>query len=351
MRIAVVNDLMSESLCQIILSVPDYDIAWVTHDGAEAVRKCASDCPDLVLMDPDIQGMDGVEATRRIMKATPCPILIVTSKVEDNAAKVFKAIGYGALDAVNTPLPGNDEQAQRSREALLKKIVTIIKLQSGTRTPPKTKSFRSKTGSFRSKTESFRSLIAQLLPPLIVIGSSTGGPKMLVKVLSRFPKNLKAAIVIVQHLDQEFSFGLAEWLNMQTLLQVRVATRGARPEQGIVDVAGTNDHLILTAGLTFTYTPEPQGNPYRPSVDVFFKSVAKHWPDKGCAVLLTGMGRDGATELANLRKLGWHTITQDKTTSVVYGMPKAAKELNAAVEILPIEKISSAILRKLRLEV
>jgi two-component system response regulator WspF len=228
--------------------------------------------------------------------------------------------------------------------------MTIIKLQRGTRSPRKTESFRSNTRSFRPKTESFRSLIAQLVPPLVVIGSSTGGPKTLVQVLSRLPKNLKAAIVIVQHLDQEFSGGLAEWLNIQTPLQVRVAARGARPEQGIVDVAGTNDHLILTAGLTFAYTPEPQRNPYRPSVDVFFKSVAKYWPDKGCAVLLTGMGRDGAAELANLRKLGWHTITQDKTTSVVYGMPKAAKELNAAVEILPVEKISSAMVRALKLE-
>jgi len=183
-----------------------------------------------------------------------------------------------------------------------------------------------------------------------VIGSSTGGPKTLLKVLAPLPENLGAAIIVVQHLDEEFSPGLADWLNTQTALRVRIAPRGARPEKGIVDVAGTNDHLILTRGLTFAYTPEPRNNPYRPSVDVFFKSVAEHWPDTGCAILLTGMGRDGAVELANLRRLGWYTIAQDQATSVVYGMPKAAKELDAAVEILPIEEISPAILKRLKVK-
>jgi two-component system response regulator WspF len=357
MRIAVVNNLVPQDLCRIILTIPDYEIAWVAHDGAEAVKKCASDRPDLILIDPDLPRMDGVEATCRIMEEFPCPILIVTTKVEDNAAKVFKAIGCGALDAVNTPLRGDDEQAQRSREVFLKKINTIVKLQGAPskKVAPKTESkaealrrktesFREQAETFRRKTESFRMFLSEQIPPLVIVGSSTGGPKTLVKVLSRLPENLEVAVVIVQHLDKEFTSGLADWLNAQTSLKVRVATRGAYPEKGIVDVAGTNDHLILTAGLRFAYTPEPRNNPYRPSVDVFFKSVAKHWPNKGCAILLTGMGRDGATELANLRNIGWYTIAQDQATSVVYGMPKAAKELNAATEILSLEKIGSAIL-------
>ena len=240
MRIAVVNNRVPQDLCQIILDVPGYEIAWIAHDGGEAVKKCAFDQPDLILMDPDVPGMDGVEATRRIMEESPCPILIVTTKVDDNAAKVFKAIGCGALDAVNTPLLGDDEQAQRSREAFLKKINTIVKLQgtppqkvppqrtssqkvSPQKAFPETESFRTKTESFRKKaedlrrkTESFRALLIEQVPPLVIIGSSTGGPKTLVKVLSRLPENLGAAVVIVQHLDEEFSSGLAGWLNTQT---------------------------------------------------------------------------------------------------------------------------------------
>jgi two-component system response regulator WspF len=118
----------------------------------------------------------------------------------------------------------------------------------------------------------------------------------------------------------------------------------------VVDVAGTNDHLIVTSGLTFAYTPEPFDNPYRPSVNVFFRSAAKHWPDIGCGIILTGMGRDGAAELLTLRSLGWHTIAQDQQSSVVYGMPKAAKELHAAAEILSIDEVAPAILRFIALK-
>lgn len=354
MRIGVVNSSMPDRLCRIILSVPDYEIAWVAHDGNDAVRQCAVDRPDLVLLDPDIPGLDGVEATRRIMARTPCPILIVTGAIDQNAARVFKAIGCGALDAVNAPLLGKTEQAQQSRTAFLKKIKTLVKLQNSFSFPD-TESFRTETvrrkstatfsgdtERLRQKTETFR-MNAIHVPPLVVIGSSTGGPKTLVKVFSRLPSRLDAAIVVVQHLDQEFSAGLAEWLNTQTPLRVRVAARGTHPAKGVIDVAGTNDHLVLTAGLTFAYTPEPVENPYRPSVDVFFRSVARYWPEPGCAILLTGMGRDGAVELVNLRSLGWHTIAQDQATSIVYGMPKAAKELNAALKILPINEIAPAI--------
>lgn len=417
MRIAVVNNIMPERLCRIILGVTGYEIAWIARDGTDAVKKCAVDCPDLLLIDPDLPGMDGVEATRKIMGETPCPILIVTPAIDQNAGKVFKAIGYGAVDAVNAPLLGEDDQAQRSRTIFLKKIKTIFTLHhkgqpssvvdilhiktespgmSGVGSPrPRTDTFRQRSeiippsgeespsprteifrrhseligvsneegsnpraetprrrsdpvrvGSepIRTKTEMFRS-VGFYLPPLVVIGSSTGGPKTLVSIFSKLPKDLEAAIVVIQHLDQEFSAGLADWLNMQTPLRVRVAIRGTHPEKGVVDVAGTNDHLVLTAGLTFAYTPDPYDNPYRPSVDVFFRSVAKYWPNTGCAILLTGMGRDGAAELATLRSLDWYTIAQDQATSVVYGMPKAAKELDAATEILALDQIAPAILQ------
>lgn len=360
MRIAVVNHQAPERICRILQEVPGYTIAWIAHEGEEAVRKCRADLPDLLLIDPDIPGLDGIEVTRQIMERTPCPILIVTLAIEQNAARVFKAIGCGALDAVDIPLPGYDSQAEQSRKTFLKKIKTMSRLQRHENNPfqvdsppPKTehprsetqsKNTRLKTEMFRRKTETFRAY-GFALPPLVVIGSSTGGPKTLVQVLSQLPRDLEAAVVVIQHLDQEFSAGLAEWLNTQTSLQVRIATRGSRPEKGIVDVAGTNDHLVLTSGLTFAYTPEPFDNPYRPSVNVFFRSVARHWPDIGCGIILTGMGRDGAAELLTLRSLGWHTLAQDQETSIVYGMPKAARDLNAAVEILALDQIAPAILK------
>jgi len=335
-RIAIVNHLTSavEGLRKIVLSVPGREVCWVAQNGAEAIRKCAADRADLILMDVIMPKMDGVEATRRIMSESPCPILVVTPTVDGNAAKVFEAMGHGALDAINTPLMGNDPVARNSREALLKKIEMIGKLGGVTPKTPTTKLTRQ--------------ISRGQVPPLIVIGSSTGGPKALAEVLSRLPAGLDAAIVIVQHVDGAFSAALADWLDQQTPLRVKLAPEGGRPRKGTVFLAGTGDHLVLTPDLRFSYTQEPRNNNYRPSVDTFFKSVADHWPEKCVAVLLTGMGRDGAEGLAVLRQTGWHTMAQDEETSIVYGMPKAAKELGSAVEILPVGKIALAILRFLQ---
>ncbi|MBL7213168.1 MAG: chemotaxis response regulator protein-glutamate methylesterase [Desulfobacteraceae bacterium] len=336
MRIAIVNHLRSavEGLRKIILSVPGREVCWVAQNGAEAVRKCVADKPDLILMDVIMPKVDGVEATRRIMSESPCPILVVTPTVDGNAGKVFEAMGHGALDAINTPLMGNDPVARKSREALLKKIEMIGKLGGVTSKAPTPKLTRR--------------ISREHVPPLIVIGSSTGGPKALAEVLSRLPAGLDAAIVIVQHVDGAFSAALADWLDQQTPLRVKLAPGGGRPKKGTVFLAGTGEHLVLTPDLRFSYTQEPRSSNYRPSVDTFFKSVADHWPEKCVAVLLTGMGRDGAEGLAVLRQAGWHTMAQDEETSIVYGMPKAAKELGSAVEILPVGKIALAIRRFLQ---
>ena len=333
MRIGIVNDtaLIVEFLRKIVLSVTDHEIAWVARNGAEAVEKCAAYTPDLILMDLIMPVMDGVEATRQIMNRSPCPILVVTATMDGNTAKVFEAMGFGALDATNIPVMGNDPAAQQGIDALLKKIEMIGKLN--------------RQSSLSPLRRASRPALSNSVPPLIVIGSSTGGPKALAEVLSSLPAELGAGVVIAQHVDSEFSGGLADWLNAQTDLNVRLASEGCRPALATVFLAGSNDHLILTPDLTLAYTTEPGNIPFRPSVDVFFKSVAKLWPSKGVAVLLTGMGRDGAEGLAVLRRAGWYTIAQDEATSVIYGMPKAAKELGAATDILPIGEVGPAILR------
>ncbi len=337
MRIALVNDLgmAVESLRRIILSVPGHEIVWIARNGREAVEKCAADPPDLILMDLIMPVMDGVEATRRIMKESPCAVLIVTATVGNNAAKVFEAMGHGALDAVNIPMMGGGAEAQRSRYTLLRKIHNIARLRGQASASPS------------------RPPELSRITPLVAIGSSTGGPKALAQVLSAFPAKLDAAVVVVQHVDEKFSAGLAEWLDGHTPLRVQLAAEGGQPTRNTVFVAGTNDHLVLTPALTFSYTPEPGNTSYRPSVDVFFNSLVRHLPAEfvrdGCVgVLLTGMGRDGAEGLAALRRIGWHTIAQDEGTSVVYGMPKAARDLGAADRILPVERIGRAVADHLR---
>jgi two-component system, chemotaxis family, response regulator WspF len=335
MRIAIVNDLSLavEILRRIVLDSAVHKVAWVARTGEDAVQKCEADTPDLILMDLFMPDMDGVEATRRIMYASPCPILVVTATMEGHAGKVFEAMGHGALDAINTPMMGSGESARESRDALLKKIGIIEKLSCNSQVSPMK---RQSKGTCSLKVSS-----------LIAIGASTGGPKALAEILSRMPANLGAGIVMAQHVDGEFSAGMAKWLDEQSPLSVRLAEEGACPCRGTALLAGKNDHLVLTSSLDLAYIKEPVATPFRPSVDVLFKSVAAHWPSMGIAILLTGMGRDGAEGLKMLHRVGWHTIAQDEATSVVYGMPKAARDLGAASEILPIDQIAPAILRRL----
>ena len=323
MRIAVVNDLPMavEALRRVLAAAPQHSLAWVARDGAEAVRLCRHDRPDLILMDLIMPVLDGVEATRQIMKHSPCAILVVTATVRGHAPKVFEAMGAGALDAVDTPVLGPSGSAEGGHK-LLERVAVIERLLGAGR---------------RAEREQQR--LQAGLPPLLLLGASTGGPKALAAALSALPTPFPAAAIVVQHVSAQFAPGLADWLDQLTPLKVRVAEEGAALEPGTLLVAASDDHLAMTADGTLTYTPEPRDCPYRPSVDVLFESAARHYRTPSIAVLFTGMGSDGARGLLALRQAGWHTVAQDAATSVVYGMPKAAAELNAAVEILPLEKI------------
>src|SRR3954464_6899271 len=146
-----------------------------------------------------------------------------------------------------------------------------------------------------------------------------------------------------QHSDETFASGMANWLGEPTGHRVELAAEGDRPARGRRLLAATNDHMVLTADRRLGYVVEPRDLSYRPSVDLLFASVAAHWPRPGVAALLTGMGRDGAEGLLRLRRRRWQTIAQDEATSVVYGMPRAAVEIGAAAQVLPLAKIAAAI--------
>ncbi|MCF8239941.1 MAG: chemotaxis response regulator protein-glutamate methylesterase [Melioribacteraceae bacterium] len=335
MRIAIVNDLKIavETLKRVVLSIPGYEVAWVAWDGQEAIDKIQDDKPDLVLMDLIMPVMDGVESTRRIMQTCSVPILVVTASVRGNSPKVFAAMGYGALDAVKTPKLGINGSLEGA-EVLVEKIKVISRL------------IGKRADGFDTTVESFQREIAKTdLPTLVVIGSSTGGPKALSEILTEIPANFRSPIVIIQHVDESFANGLAEWLNHYSKLTVKIAKNGQSPRPGTVFIAGTNDHLILKPNLTFEYTHEPASYPYRPSVDVFFNSVAENWYGKVVAVILTGMGKDGAKGMLSIKKSGMTTIAQDKDTSIVYGMPKAAFEAGAVDKVLPLNKIAEQIIK------
>ncbi len=333
MRIAIVNDMtMAVECLRRAVAASRHDVAWLARDGLEALTRNKEDKPDLILMDLFMPVMDGVEATRRIMAEAPCPIVVVTSSVEDHAARAFEAMGYGALDAVNTPTFGLGTGIQGT-EALLQKIDTIeklIKYDSSDVVPfPTWKAKQSVTNAV----------------PLVAIGASSGGPQVLADVLSHLPATFNAAVVVVQHVDAFFAGELAVWLNNHCQIKVRTAPAGQLPTEGEVLIAQTNDHLVLDEMGRLDYTRHPDDLVFRPSVDVFFSSVARYWKGSVLGMLLTGMGSDGAQGLLKLRKSGHFTLAQDKASSAVYGMPKAAAESGAAAKILPIDGLAAEMLR------
>jgi two-component system response regulator WspF len=334
LKIAIVNDSMlaAESLRRVVVNEADYQLVWVAYDGREALQKCREICPDIILMDLIMPEMDGVEATRAISAEFECAILIVTASVTGHAGKVFEAMGGGALDAVNTPILGANGEGE-GRGALVNKINAIATLMRG-------KPFR------RSKSVALKEPVtATGHMPLVALGASTGGPSALAEVLRALPPNPGVAIAIVQHVDVQFVASFTEWLNEQTQLPVRIAEPGEPLVRDTVLVCGREDHLVLGADGLLAYQEEPKDLAYRPSVDVFFNSLADHHDNQSVAVLLTGMGKDGAAGLKSLREKGWRTVAQDQATCAVYGMPKAAKEIDAAEEILPLEGIGARLIK------
>lgn len=334
-RVAIVNDMKMaiEVLRRVVSSIPNTEVAWIAEDGVQAVQKCRQDRPDLVLMDLIMPVMDGVEATRRIMRESPCPILVVTATVTGNCDPVFESLGHGALDAVNTPVLGRDGTIDGS-EALVRKIRDIVRLQRGRAAGMQV----SAPAGGRSMPDATTRNVH-----LLAIGASTGGPQALAKVLGGLASLREYSAVIVQHLDPIFVPGLAEWLAHETNKQVRQAQAGMRPEGGVVYVACSPDHLVLDSSGAFQYSREPEENVYRPSVDVFFESLLSAPLRPGIALLLTGMGRDGAAGMKALRDAGWRTIAQDEASSIVWGMPGAAVRLQAADRVLPLTEIHHAL--------
>jgi two-component system response regulator WspF len=342
MRIGIVNDvgMAREALRRVVLSCSEHEVAWTANDGAEAIALARVDRPDLILMDLLMPGTDGVEATRRIMGESPCAILVVTATISGHLNKVYQAMGYGALDAIDTPILGPRGQISGAA-LLLHKMEIIGKLLGKTVERPSDRHQMADSSTLGLH----YSNSAAVIEPLVILGASTGGPNALAQVLAEIPATLEVPIIIVQHVDAAFAPGLGQWLSEQSHRRVTLIRDGHRPSGREVLLSGTDEHLILGEDHCLHYSTEPSDVSYRPSVDVFFASVAQNWPRPGVAALLTGMGRDGAAGLLKLRRQDWRTIAQDESSSVVWGMPKAAAEIGAAEQVLPISRVAEAIVR------
>jgi len=304
-------------------SLSEHQIAWSCGDVASVIELCGKDVVELVLVDLSMN--DGVEVTRQVVAQTPCTVLAVTTDVGEDIARVFQAMGHGAIDAVDAP-PRDASNWQLAVAPFVAKLNAVARRIARQRR-------READGG--KPAQPHREC-------LVAIGASAGGPAALVTLLAALPQNFPAAIVIVQHVDQQFAPDMATWLGQHARIPVRVAAEGDRPQAGVALLASTNDHLVLKTADRLGYTAHPRAQVYRPSVDVFFHSVEAHWRGEAVGVVLTGMGRDGAQGLKALRAKGCYTITQDKATSAVYGMPQAAA--GAAVDVLPLAAIATRLI-------
>ena len=336
MKIAIINNKQAarKELIRIVSQSGDHEVVWSTSSGESAIEFCQAVRPELILMDPLVRDVDGIKVIRDIMALTPCAILIVTGSVDDRHEIVFGAMGAGAIDAVNTPILDSDNY-ESAASTLLKKVAMINVLTRDSLPLPD-----------QLHDVSLNPLNRPAETNLVIIGCSSGGPEALAQLLGDLPQDFQSPIVVVQHVDAAFAPGLAKWLNVKSSLPVELARDGDNLVPGKVLVAATNSHLVLSKQGKLAYRDDPVDTSYRPSVDVFFKSVAENWQQTVTALILTGMGRDGANGLLELQRKGAYTIAQDKFSSAVFGMPKAAIELGAAVDVLPIDRIGKALAKQ-----
>jgi two-component system response regulator WspF len=308
------------------LSDSQHTLIWSTHSPSDALRRFTEAPPQVLLVSALLTEMSAAALTRAVLAKRACAVLLLAESGTERVSEVYEAMGAGALDVVAMPLIDTEGRLTGTEPLRLKLRTAGRLLGQGSQ------QLRAVDVPARSGFD------------LVAIGASTGGPQALLTILKTLPKNFPGAIVIVQHVDREFSEGLASWLRDGSDIRVDIAREEVLPQPGLALIACTSDHLVMTVGGTLRYRPEPLDMPYRPSVDVFFESLAGHWQKPGLAVLLTGMGRDGAEGMKKLRQLGWHTIAQDEASSVVYGMPKAAALLGAACKVLPLSAIANEVM-------
>lgn len=315
-----------EALLQIfdlLLTQDQTSVTWMALSGEEVMESCSANAPDLLLLDLAILEKTGTGLVGRIMQQCPCPILLLETGNRDNVSLVFDALGQGAADAARIP----DKPSWSFPGAwanLLSRIGTLTRLSKQDQ---------------RSIDRNGKLSSGKDAPAIVALGASTGGPRALATILACLPADLPATVVIVQHLDYHFVETLANTLDDTALMAVAPLLDNVALEPGKIWVAARPQHVILNQAHELVWTEQWPDMICRPSIDVFFNSLATYPELRGCGVLLTGMGRDGAAGLLAMRQAGFGTAAQDQGTSVVYGMPRAAAELGATDVVLPLDAI------------
>ncbi len=336
-KVLVVEDspVMRELVTHILGSDPEIAIVGVAASGEEAVAAAARLRPDVITMDINLPGINGYEATRRIMETSPTRIIIVSSSYDpEDVARSLRVVEAGALTILPPPLGiGHPEFQARSAE-----LIRFVKLMSEikvVRRWPKAPVAAPAQAASRIEVKPAANKIE-----VVAMGASTGGPLVLKTILAGLGPGFPAPVLIVQHMSPGFVPGLAEWLRQSTGFPVQVAQDRQEILGGQAYLAPDGCHMGLDRGGRIELSDGPPIDGLRPTVAALFRSLAQFYGPRAVGILLTGMGDDGVAEMARMKEKGAVTIAQDKESSVVHGMPGEAIKLGAAMYILGPEQIA-----------
>jgi two-component system, chemotaxis family, protein-glutamate methylesterase/glutaminase len=345
-RVMVVEDslVVRQLLAHIIASDPRLVVAAAVGSAEEALREIGRVRPDVISMDIRLPGMDGLEATRRIMSEQPTPIVVIADSIEDSSLKIsMNALRAGALTVVEKPVG----LSTTGYAAIASTICTQLYIMSQVPVV-RQRSFASWREAQASPAPRHEPEWSPARPSIMGIAASTGGPPALAKVLSALPRDFPLPVLLVQHMGAPFMEGFASWLNGLVPLEVRLAQDQEIPTPGRVYVAPGDRHLLLSPAGTLKVSAEPPFGNQRPSATLLFQSMARSAGRRSLGVILTGMGEDGAQGLVEMRQAGGYAVAEDESTAVVYGMPAAAARLGGVSVSLPLDLIAPRILRLAR---
>ncbi|MCB8932106.1 MAG: chemotaxis response regulator protein-glutamate methylesterase [Fimbriimonadaceae bacterium] len=336
-RVLIVDDspVIRRLLGDMIGGEPDLEVVGYAPDGEEAVAKVRELRPDVVTMDVEMPRCTGLEALRRIMAESPVPVLMVSSLTRSGARETIEALQCGAFDVVAKPALGPAE-FPRVREELIQKIrlARFAQVKAPVAAPSRPPSKPSLEGVDGSR--------------IVLIASSTGGPRALTMLFERLPSGFPAPILLVQHMPPGFTESLALRLGRVGPIHCREARDAEHPAPGEALIAPGGRHLVVDSGGTLRLEDGPTVHGVRPSADRLFLSAATHYGSRCLALVLTGMGRDGAEGAQALRAAGATVFGEAESTCTIYGMPRAAKAVGGIDAEFPIHDMADALVRAMR---
>ena len=334
-RVLVVDDsaLMRKLIPQMLASDESIEVVGTAMDGNFCLKKIEELKPNVVTLDLEMPGMNGIDTLKEIMRRHPVPVIVFSSHSIEGASVTMKALGLGAFDFVPKPKDTSAHMAETSKELIAKvKAAAECKLKPRVPQglPPKPEKVSTKGSPAK----------------VIAIGVSTGGPQALEYLLSQLPGDFPGSIVVVQHMPDGFTDMFARRLDETCALRVKEAQSGDVLQPGRVLICPGSRHMRvkrLPMGDVVVLTDDGRVNGHRPSVDVLFRSIAEEYKAQAVAVLMTGMGDDGAEGLGAVKKEGGMTIAQSEESCVVYGMPKAAIERGYAIRVVSLDVMGSTL--------